>query len=99
MIPPKLKLLLIFTLLLLAAQCHTPLSPPLPTTPTGPTIRIALLSPAAGEMATFGRMARNGSIMAFDEWNEQGGIIHWTHHDPDGRHLPGWIKHNGRTYQ
>ena len=33
------------------------------------------------------------------EWNEQGGVIHWTHHDPDGRHEPGWIKHNGRTYQ
>jgi Protein of unknown function (DUF3465) len=33
------------------------------------------------------------------EWNEQGGLIHWTHHDPDGRHVPGWIKHNGRTYQ
>jgi hypothetical protein len=33
------------------------------------------------------------------EWNEQGGLIHWTHHDPDGRHIPGWIKHNGRTYQ
>ena len=33
------------------------------------------------------------------EWNEQGGLIHWTHHDPDGRHEPGWIKHGGRTYQ
>jgi hypothetical protein len=33
------------------------------------------------------------------EWNPQGGIIHWTHHDPAGRHLSGWVKHNGRTYQ
>ncbi|MEP6787237.1 MAG: DUF3465 domain-containing protein [Acidobacteriota bacterium] len=32
-------------------------------------------------------------------WNEQGGIVHWTHHDPGGRHEPGWLKHNGRTYQ
>ena len=32
-------------------------------------------------------------------WNEQGGVIHWTHHDPDGRHEPGWIKHGGQTYQ
>jgi hypothetical protein len=32
-------------------------------------------------------------------WNAQGGLIHWTHRDPDGGHEPGWIKHNGRTYQ
>ncbi len=32
-------------------------------------------------------------------WNAQGGLIHWTHHDPEGSHPGGWIKHNGRTYQ
>ena len=32
-------------------------------------------------------------------WNEQGGLIHWTHHDPDGRHVPGWIEVRGRRYQ
>jgi len=32
-------------------------------------------------------------------WNEKGGVIHWTHHDPQGRHMAGWIKHNGKTYQ
>jgi hypothetical protein len=32
-------------------------------------------------------------------WNEKGGMIHWTHHDPQGRHVAGWIKHSGRTYQ
>lgn len=33
------------------------------------------------------------------EWNSKGGIIHWTHHDPDGRHIGGWLKHKDKTYQ
>ena len=33
------------------------------------------------------------------EWNPDGGVIHWTHHDPTGRHSAGWLKHRGNTYQ
>ena len=33
------------------------------------------------------------------EWNERGGVIHWTHHDPRGQHVGGWLKHRGQTYQ
>lgn len=33
------------------------------------------------------------------EWNAKGGVIHWTHHDPQGRHVTGWIKHNGKTFK
>ena len=32
-------------------------------------------------------------------WNEKGGVVHWTHRDPRGRHSAGWVVHNGRTYQ
>ncbi|MGH7514640.1 MAG: DUF3465 domain-containing protein [Gemmatimonadales bacterium] len=33
------------------------------------------------------------------EWNPKGGVIHWTHRDPDGRHRAGWIRYRGRLYQ
>ena len=32
-------------------------------------------------------------------WNAKGGVIHWTHHDPRGKHVAGWVIHNGKTYQ
>lgn len=43
-----------------------------------------------------------GDIVEFNgefESNPQGGVIHWTHRDPNGRHIDGWLRHNGRTYQ
>ena len=33
------------------------------------------------------------------EWNSEGGVIHWTHHDPNGQHEGGWINHGGKMYQ
>ena len=45
---------------------------------------------------------REGDTVAFlgeYEWNAQGGVVHWTHHDPRGRHPDGWLKHAGETYQ
>jgi hypothetical protein len=45
---------------------------------------------------------KSGDSVEFNgeyEWNERGGVIHWTHRDPQGIHEAGWIKHGGRTYQ
>jgi hypothetical protein len=33
------------------------------------------------------------------EYSDQGGVIHWTHHDPQKSHANGWLKYKGRTYQ
>jgi hypothetical protein len=39
------------------------------------------------------------SFFGVYEWNAKGGVIHWTHRDPNNRHVHGWLKHNGITYQ
>lgn len=32
-------------------------------------------------------------------WNAKGGVVHWTHKDPRGKHVAGWVRHKGTTYQ
>ncbi|MBT8082328.1 MAG: DUF3465 domain-containing protein [Gammaproteobacteria bacterium] len=33
------------------------------------------------------------------EWNDLGGLVHWTHHDPLGIEDGGWIRFGRRTYE
>lgn len=45
---------------------------------------------------------REGDTVAFYgefEPNSKGGVVHWTHDDPDGRHPAGWLKYDGKVYQ
>ena len=48
-----------------------------------------------------GGLEEGDSVRFFGEyvWNAKGGLIHWTHHDPRGRHVSGWVMHNGKTYK
>lgn len=66
--------------------------------PSGQTLLIAHNIDLAPRIPSL----KKGEAVAFHgeyEWNSKGGVIHWTHHDPGGRHVAGWLKHGGRTYQ
>lgn len=65
---------------------------------SGQTILIAHnidLAPRINSIATGDSVQFYGEY----EWNKKGSVVHWTHHDPRGRHVGGWLKHHGKTYQ
>jgi len=33
------------------------------------------------------------------EWNDLGGLVHWTHNDPLGIDDGGWIRFRGKDYR
>ncbi len=43
-----------------------------------------------------------GALVSFSgeyAWNPKGGVVHWTHRDPDGTHIAGWVRSNGKVFQ
>lgn len=39
------------------------------------------------------------AVRGMYEWNDLGGLLHWTHHDPHGEVPGGYIRLRSRTYQ
>jgi hypothetical protein len=68
------------------------------TLPSGQTLLVAHNIDLASRLSSL----RTGDTVEFHgvyEWNPQGGVIHWTHRDPAGRHEDGWLRHAGLTYE
>jgi hypothetical protein len=48
------------------------------------------------------RNLQEGDLVQFFgeyEWNEKGGVIHYTHRAPKGGHMSGWLEHKGERYE
>jgi hypothetical protein len=65
---------------------------------SGQTLMIAHNIDLAPRIATLA-VGDTVSFYGEYEWSARGGVIHWTHHDPQGRHVAGWLEHDGRRYQ
>ncbi len=46
-------------------------------------------------------LSQGDTVSFFGEFetNDRGGVIHWTHKDPQGSHVDGWLEHRGTRYQ
>ncbi len=53
------------------------------------------------DLAPRAPVRRGGSVTVRGqyEWNDRGGVLHWTHHDPEGRRDGGWIRQDGELYR
>lgn len=50
------------------------------------------LAPALTGLSSGQQVTVSGEYL----WNSQGGLLHWTHHDPSGKHPAGWILYQGQ---
>lgn len=39
------------------------------------------------------------NVRGMYEWNDLGGLVHWTHHDPHGIEDGGFVRYRAKDYQ
>jgi hypothetical protein len=65
---------------------------------SGTTVLIAHAIDVAGRVSPL-QVGDELSFRGEYVWNPRGGIVHWTHHDPEGRHAAGWIRRGDRIFE
>jgi len=66
--------------------------------PSGTTVLVAHnidLAPRVPGLEPGAPIRFNGEY----EWNQRGGVIHWTHRAPRNDHAHGWLEYQGRRYE
>lgn len=62
-----------------ATPTPAPATPtPVPATPTpapAAELKVAILAPLSGDVATYGQSTRDGALLAIEEWNAKGGVL------------------------
>jgi len=65
---------------------------------SGTTVLIAHAIDVAGRVSPL-QIGDDVSFRGEYVWNARGGLVHWTHHDPEGRHPAGWIRRGDRVFE
>lgn len=65
---------------------------------SGTTVLIAHAIDVAGRVSPL-QVGDQLSFRGEYVWNPRGGLVHWTHRDPAGRHESGWIRRGDRVFE
>ena len=65
---------------------------------SGTTVLVAHAIDVAGRVSPL-QVGDELSFRGEYVWNPKGGLVHWTHRDPVGRHAAGWIRRGDRVFE